>query len=49
MQGVLANIWKENLLEDLESEEVEYGLAGEFYRTGRKNYGEIYMGVSESS
>ena len=30
MQGVSANIWKENILENLETEEVEFGLAGEF-------------------
>ena len=30
MQGGLADVWKKNLLEDLETEEAEFGSAGEF-------------------
>ena len=40
VQGGSADIWKENLLEDLESEEVEYELAGEFLLELKKKFGE---------
>jgi len=31
IQRELADVWKENVLEDLEAREVEFGLAGEFF------------------
>ena len=34
------DIWKENLLDNLETEEVEFGSAGEFLLELRKKFGE---------
>jgi len=39
MQGELANIWKENVLEDLEEEVIEYELVGEFLVALKKEFG----------
>jgi len=39
MQGELANIWKENILEDLEEEVIEYELVGEFLVALKKEFG----------
>ena len=39
VQEKLANVWKENLLEDLESKEVEFKLAGEFLLELKKEFG----------
>ena len=39
MQGGIANIWKENILEDLEVGEVEYESAGEFLIEIKKESG----------
>ena len=39
MQGELANIWKENVLEDLEEEVIEYKLVGEFLVALKKEFG----------
>ena len=38
MQGAAADIWKENILEDLEAEEVEYKLAREFLMEIKKEF-----------
>jgi len=35
----LVNVWKKNLLEDLESEEVEFRSAGEFLLELKKEFG----------
>jgi len=35
----LADIWKENVLEDLEAEKVEYKSAGEFLAEIKKEFG----------
>ena len=40
VQGGSADVWKENLLKDLESGEVEYELAGEFLLELKKEFGE---------
>jgi len=40
VQGGLADVWKENLLEDLETEEAEFGSAGEFLLELKKEFGE---------
>ena len=39
MQGGLADIWKENILEDLEVGEIEYKSAGEFLAEIKKVFG----------
>jgi len=39
MQGELANIWKENVLEDLEEKVIEYELVGEFLVALKKEFG----------
>jgi len=39
MQGGSADIWKENVLEDLEVGKVEYELAGEFLTQIKKEFG----------
>jgi len=39
MQGEAADIWKENVLEDLEVEKVEYESAGEFLIEIKKEFG----------
>jgi len=39
MQKELADVWKENLLEDLELEKVEFGLVGEFLLELKKKFG----------
>ena len=39
MQGEVANIWKENVLENLEVGEVKYELAGEFLAEIKKKFG----------
>ena len=40
MQGGLANIWKENMLEDLEEGVIEYESVGEFFMAIKKEFGE---------
>jgi len=40
VQGGLADIWKENILEDLEAEKVEYKSAGEFLTEIKKEFRE---------
>ena len=40
MQEGSANVWKENMMEELESEKVEYELAEEFLTSLRKEFGE---------
>ena len=40
IQGGSADMWKENILEDLEASEVEYKLAGEFLAELKKEFGE---------
>jgi len=40
IQGESADIWKENVLEDLEVEKVEYESAGEFLTQIKKEFGE---------
>jgi len=40
VQGGLVDIWKENVLEDLEAEKVEYESAGEFLAEIKKEFGE---------
>ena len=40
MQGGVADIWKENILKDLEVGEVEYKSAGEFLIEIKKEFGE---------
>ena len=40
IQGGAVDIWKENMLEDLEVGEVEYELAGEFLAEIKKEFGE---------
>jgi len=39
MQGGLADVWKENVLEDLEEEVLEYKLVGEFLVAIKKEFG----------
>jgi len=39
VQGGLANIWKENVLEDLEKGVIEYESVGEFFMVIRKEFG----------
>jgi len=39
MQGGSANIWKENVLEDLEGELLEYEIVGEFLADIKKEFG----------
>ena len=39
MQGGLANIWKENVLEDLKKGELEYKSVGEFLVAIKKEFG----------
>ena len=39
MQRGTADTWKENMLEDLEVEEVEYELVGEFLTKIKKKFG----------
>jgi len=39
MQGGLADVWKENILEDLEEEVLEYELLGEFLVAIKKEFG----------
>ena len=39
MQGGVADIWKENILKDLEVGEVEYKSAGEFLIEIKKEFG----------
>ena len=39
MQREIADIWKENVLEDLEAGEVAYKLAGEFLMEIKKKFG----------
>ena len=40
VQGELADIWKENILEDLEMKETEFGSVGEFLLELRKEFRE---------
>jgi len=40
VQGETADIWKENVLEDLEAGEVEYESAGVFLAEIKKEFGE---------
>ena len=40
MQGSLANIWKENILENLEVGVLEYEIIGEFLANLMKEFGE---------
>jgi len=40
MQGGLPDVWKKNILEDLEVEILEYKIAGEFLADIRKKFGE---------
>ena len=40
MQGGSTDVWKENVMEELESEEVEYELAEEFLISLKKEFGE---------
>ena len=40
MQGGLADMWKENVMEELESGEMEYETAEEFFTSLRKKFGE---------
>jgi len=40
VQGRSADVWKENMLEDLEAGEIEYELAGEFLAGLKKEFGE---------
>jgi len=50
MQGGSADIWKENVLEDLEVGKMEYELAGEFLTQIKKEFGggdEELMKVTE--
>ena len=50
MQGGSADIWKKNVLEDLEVGKVEYELAGEFLTQIKKEFGggdEELMKVTE--
>jgi len=39
IQGGLADVWKENILEDLEAGEVEYESAGEFLAELKREFG----------
>jgi len=39
IQGESADVWKENILEDLEAGEIEYELAGEFLVELKKEFG----------
>ena len=39
VQGGLADVWKENVMEELEGGEVEYELVEEFFTTLRKEFG----------
>ena len=39
VQGELADIWKENILEDLEEGSLEYELVGEFLTTIKREFG----------
>ena len=39
MQGGLADVWKENVIEELEAEEAEYKLVEEFLTSLRKEFG----------
>ena len=39
MQGGSADIWKENIMEELEAEEIEYESAGEFLAEIKKEFG----------
>jgi len=39
VQGGSADVWKENMLEDLEEELLEYGIVGEFLANLRKEFG----------
>ncbi len=38
VQGGLADVWKENVMEELEGGEVEYELVEEFFTTLRKEF-----------
>jgi len=40
VQGGLADVWKENMMEELEAEEVEYEMVEEFLTSLRKEFGE---------
>jgi len=40
VQGGLADIWKENVMEEMEAEEVEYKSVEEFLTCLRKEFGE---------
>ena len=40
VQGGLADVWKENLMEELESGEMEYELIEEFFTSLKKEFGE---------
>ena len=39
MQGVLADVWKENILEDLEAKVLKYETVGEFVADIKKEFG----------
>ena len=39
VQGGLADVWKENIIEELESGEIEYGTVKEFFTNLRKEFG----------
>jgi len=40
MQGEMADVWKENMMEELEAGEVEYEMAEEFLSSLKKEFGE---------
>ena len=49
VQGGTADVWKENILEDLETGEVEYESAGEFLVELKREFGgdEVVVKVAE--
>jgi len=42
VQGEIANVWKENMMKDLEVGVLDFEIIGEFITT---NYGEVYSDV----
>ena len=47
VQGRLVDVWKENLLEDLEVEEVEFGSVGEFLLELKRKFKEESVKIAE--
>ena len=47
VQGGLVDVWKENLLEDLEVEEVEFGSVGEFLLELKRKFEEESVKIAE--